>query len=157
MATTKFESHAAMLTLRASFFGFLNAYLFISTDLLQPNLKKAIIKAPAISTCFNGSKVNSPLNLGDLSPNLSAILARVYSFTEKAINIAGILRNASNKNCIIKTSLFCILNYTINFLNLLFSKLNNLLILIFISEYFSTNKIIYFSKHLKIEVPFLLI
>ena len=27
MATTKFESHAAMLTLRASFFGFLNAYL----------------------------------------------------------------------------------------------------------------------------------
>ncbi|EDT13825.1 hypothetical protein AC5_2035 [Clostridium perfringens CPE str. F4969] len=42
-------------------------------------------------------------------------------------------------------------------MNLLFSKLNNLLILIFISEYFSTNKIIYFSKHLKIEVPFLLI
>ncbi|KXA06794.1 hypothetical protein HMPREF3222_02894 [Clostridium perfringens] len=42
-------------------------------------------------------------------------------------------------------------------MNLLCSKLNNLLILIFISAYFSTNKIIYFSKYLKIEVSFLLI
>ncbi|RUR41551.1 hypothetical protein ELS18_00655 [Clostridium perfringens] len=41
-------------------------------------------------------------------------------------------------------------------MNLLFSKLNNLLILIFILTCFTKNKFRYFSKHLKIEASFLL-